>query len=81
MEQPATFVPATAVAALLMLTVVVLKELITVLHPAPEDRFVMVTVVVPLFKNGVEKVPIPGLPAANVTKALFPVDVVAPDKS
>ena len=64
-----------------MLTVVVLKELITVSQPAPEERLVMVTVVVPIFKDGVEKVPVPGLPAVNVMVAIFPVDVVSPDKS
>lgn len=79
-EHPDIFAPATAVAGVSTETFVVLKVEITVLQPAPEDRFVMVTVVVPMFKAGVVKVPVPGLPAVNVMVAVFPIAVVAPDK-
>ena len=79
-EQPAIFVPAAAVGGARICTSVVLKLPITVLHPAPETRFVIVTVVVPIFKTGVVMVPVPGLPAVNVIVAVFPVALVAPDR-
>jgi hypothetical protein len=63
-----------------MLTVVVLKAPITVAQPDPDERLVMVTVVDPIFKDGVEKVPVPGLPAVKVMVVVFPVAIVAPDR-
>jgi hypothetical protein len=69
-----------AVKFALTVTLVVLKLLIIVLQPEPEERLVMVTVVEPIFKDEVVKVPEPGLPALKFIVAVNPVPVVEPDR-
>ena len=64
----------------LTVTIVVLKLLMAVLQPEPEDRLVIVTVVDPVFNAEVVKVPVPGLPAVKVIVAVLPVAEVEPDK-
>ena len=59
-------------------TLAVLLLLIVVKHPAPDDKFVIVILVVPAFKVEVVNVPVPGLPEVNVIVAVFPDETVAP---
>lgn len=79
-EQPATLLPALAVGVATLVTVVVLKVAIAVLQPAPDDKFVIVTVVVPALSEVVVKVPFPETPPVKTIVAVFPVAVVEPDK-
>lgn len=78
-EHPKIFVPATAVGGASTVTLAVLK-LLNVELQFPDDKLVTVIVVLPTFKEGVVKVPVPGLPAVKFIVAVNPVAVVAPDK-
>ena len=63
----------------MIVTLMVLKVLIVCEHPEPEDRLVIVILVVPVFSKVVVKVPVPET-ELKVIVAVLPAAVVAPER-